>query len=62
MAADGSKSPEAGAPEIEITPEIIARGLSTFLSVDLEMESPEDALSRVLRSCLSNHGFIPLGE
>lgn len=60
MAADGSKSPEAGAPEIEVTPEMVSRGLATFLSTDLEFEPAEDALLRVLEASLSRKGFVSM--
>lgn len=62
MPVSGEIAPEAGAPEIEVTPAMIEAGVLTLLSVDLQFESPRDALSRVLRSSLSGDRFIPVGE
>jgi hypothetical protein len=37
----------AGAPEIEITPEMIAAGVNEIASYNLDFESREDAVARI---------------
>lgn len=50
MAADGPKVPEAGAPEIEVTPAMIEAGVLAWSEGDAEFEPVSEIVLRVYRS------------
>ena len=50
MSAEGSKAPEAGAPDIEVSPEMIRAGLDAYYGVDLRFESEEARVLKIFRA------------
>lgn len=53
-ASAASPKDEAGAPEVEITPEMTKAGADALASFNRDFESAEDAADRVFRAMIEN--------
>jgi hypothetical protein len=58
MAASALKAPEAGAPEIVLTPAMVAAGVRELIWLNQDLDSPEMIVEKVVAATLAHAGLV----